>query len=163
MNRSASRGNVAHFQQFTQLRVVIRLAMWLPLLGIAATGCSHTQAIASKPSPRPTPSYDITIYRVTDIGKPGQPRLTPKQAAWVARILRTPYYRHRLAQLSYLDDSFDPAPPLGVFLGDRNGGAQIVDHEAYNWPCNGSYNPREHDFVANTPGCESEALPSPVK
>ncbi len=125
--------------------------------------CSHAAPDPSNAKPTSTSSYDPTVYRIDDLGKPGQPTLTKAQAVWVTRILRTPYYQHRHAQLRYLDDDFNSDPPLGVFLQIGDGGVEIVDHVGTNEPCNGAYNPREHDFVANTPGCEDEALPSPVK
>jgi hypothetical protein len=90
------------------------------------------------------------------VGKPGQPHLQPKQKAWIGRILRTPYYKLRVANLRYV---LSPAgPPLAVF--DQFGNL-IVDHVASNEPCN----PFFHDgyFSAQPPGCESEALPSPVR
>jgi len=102
------------------------------------------------------------IYRVVDVGKPGQPHLEPKQQVWIARILRTPYYEHRVPSLRYLNYALSPiGPPLAVFVQSGENGSLIVDHVASNWPCNPWY--FEGGFVAATPGCDRDALPSPVR
>jgi hypothetical protein len=99
------------------------------LTGLCA--CLHTTTTEQKAEPSSQPYPIPTIYRIADVGKPGQPHLQPKQKAWIGRILRTPYYKLRVANLRYV---LSPAgPPLAVF--DQFGNL-IVDHVASNEPCN---------------------------
>jgi len=154
---------VGRLSGIVRARGDVRLRPIIIAVLIVLYGCSR----ASTAEPRATQTPDTavrpfplpTIYLIVDVGKPGQPHLKPKQRAWIGRILRTPYYSHRVATLRYLNVDESPGgPPLDVFLDD---GTLIVDHVANNRPCNDVY----HDgyFSAPPPFCESYALPSPVR
>ncbi len=79
------------------------LRFFIILVCFTEIACARSSRLAEQSTEQPslvttelTPTPLFPIYRVTDVGKPGIPKLTIKQLAWLRRIEALPHYSKQL-------------------------------------------------------------------
>jgi hypothetical protein len=120
---------------------------------------------SAMPTRRPTQTFRFRLYSVLNIGKPGTPKLTAEQIAWVRRVEASPYYSKSLGALW-----FSPFPsvkhPLIIVVGDlssavMNGDERgaVSDYWVIGDPCNDAFDISRGEFATMDELCKPEVYP----